>query len=285
MSIESVDVGPRLGVESAEVGTIPGRQGDPGPGLAPKGHVANAAARPASPALGDAWVTDDDGHLSAWDGANWVDMGQWRGDAGAGVPATSGAAAGDAILYDGATSVWGQVDWSKLKNKPAVIGAGATAADARTAIGAGTSSFSGAYTDLSGKPSTFPPTIGNTAATAMAGNKTATDLGGASSADSRFVGVPVSAQTAAYTLVAGDAGSIVEVNSASAVSVTVPASTFAAGQIVEVCQMGAGQVTIVAGSGVTLRNANGLKISAQYGSASIRFRSATEAVVAGALST
>lgn len=145
----------------------------------------------------------------------------------------------------------------------------ANAAAARTAIGAGTSNLA----------------LGATAATAMPGDKVATDLGGAASNDSRFVGVPVSMQTAAYTLVAGDAGSIVEVNSASAVSVTVPASTFAAGQIVEVCQYGAGQVTIVAGSGVTLRNANGLKISAQYGSASIRFRSATEAVVSGSMTT
>ena len=103
--------------------------------------------------------------------------------------------------------------------------------------------------------------------------------------DSRFIGVPVTTQTAAYTLVLADAGSIVEVNSASAVNVTVPASIFASGQIVEICQIGAGQVTLVAGSGVTLRNAGGLNISAQYGSASIRFRSATEAVVAGSMTT
>lgn len=99
--------------------------------------------------------------------------------------------------------------------------------------------------------------------------------------DSRFVGVPVTTQTAAYTLVLADAGSIVEVNSASAVNVTIPASIFAAGQIVEVHQYGPGQVTIVAGSGVTLRAANGLKTAKQYSSASVRFRSATEAVVSG----
>ncbi len=114
---------------------------------------------------------------------------------------------------------------------------------------------------------------------------TPAEIGAPTVNDPRFVGVPVATKTAAYTLVAGDAGSIVEVNTASAVNVTVPPSLFAAGQIVEVCQYGAGQVTIVAGSGVTLRNANGLKISAQYGSASIRFRSATEAVVAGSMTT
>lgn len=42
--------------------------------------------------------------------------------------------------------------WSTLSGKPAIIAAGATAADARAAIEAGTSSFSGSYTDLSNKP-------------------------------------------------------------------------------------------------------------------------------------
>ena len=42
--------------------------------------------------------------------------------------------------------------WSTISGKPAVVAEGATQADARAAIGAGTSSFSGAYADLSGKP-------------------------------------------------------------------------------------------------------------------------------------
>jgi lysophospholipase L1-like esterase len=50
--------------------------------------------------------------------------------------------------------------WSTISGKPAVVAAGATQADARTAIGAGTSSFSGAYADLTGKP-----TLGTAAAT------------------------------------------------------------------------------------------------------------------------
>jgi hypothetical protein len=46
----------------------------------------------------------------------------------------------------------------------------ADAAAARTAIGAGTSSFSGAYANLSGIPATFAPIIGAGAAQACAGN-------------------------------------------------------------------------------------------------------------------
>ena len=48
--------------------------------------------------------------------------------------------------------------WSTIPGKPAVVAEGATQADARTAIGAGTSSFSGAYADLTGKPTTMTPT-------------------------------------------------------------------------------------------------------------------------------
>lgn len=42
--------------------------------------------------------------------------------------------------------------WSTIGGKPAVVAAGATQADARSAIGAGTSSFSGVYSDLAEKP-------------------------------------------------------------------------------------------------------------------------------------
>ena len=45
--------------------------------------------------------------------------------------------------------------WGTISGKPAVVAEGATAADARAAIGAGTSSFSGAYADLSGKPTAY----------------------------------------------------------------------------------------------------------------------------------
>lgn len=52
--------------------------------------------------------------------------------------------------------------WSEVTSKPAVIAAGADQAAARTEIGAGTSNLA----------------IGTTGSTAMAGNKTASDLGG-----------------------------------------------------------------------------------------------------------
>lgn len=100
--------------------------------------------------------------------------------------------------------------------------------------------------------------------------------------DSRFVGVGITDKSSAYILVAADAGTVIRSTASSAITITVPASTFSSGQIVEILQYGAGQVTVAAGSGVTLRlAAAGLKTKAQYSSLSILFLSATEAVVSG----
>jgi hypothetical protein len=75
-------------------------------------------------------------------------------------------------------------------------------------------------------------------------------------------------QTASYTLVIGDAGKIVEMNVASANNLTVPLNSsvaFAIGTEIQVLQYGAGQTTIVATGGVTLRSNQGfLKIGNQY---------------------
>ena len=68
--------------------------------------------------------------------------------------------------------------------------------------------------------------------------------------------VPKNTQTASYTLVLGDAGKIVEMNAAGAVTVTVPTNAsvpFPVDTVLEVCQLGAGQVTI-GGSGGTSFN-------------------------------
>lgn len=93
----------------------------------------------------------------------------------------------------------------------------------------------------------------------------------------------LSRKTDNYTLTAVDNGQVVEMNKATANTLTVPSGVFSAGQQVLVTQYGAGQTTIV-GSGVTLRSDGGkLKINTQYSSATILFISATEAYVFGNL--
>lgn len=96
-------------------------------------------------------------------------------------------------------------------------------------------------------------------------------------------------QTGSYTLVIGDAGRVVEMNVAGANNLTVPPNSsvaFPTGTVIEAFQYGAGQTTIVAGAGVTLRSPGGkLKIAAQYGAASLRKLGTDEWAVEGNITT
>jgi hypothetical protein len=89
-------------------------------------------------------------------------------------------------------------------------------------------------------------------------------------------------QTASYTLVLSDADKLVEMNVATANDLTVPASVFSAGTQILLAQYGAGQTTIVAGSGMTIRSNGGkLKLNVQYSGATLIFLSGTEAYLFG----
>jgi hypothetical protein len=74
-----------------------------------------------------------------------------------------------------------------------------------------------------------------------------------------------------YTLVLTDNGRLVTLNNAAAITVTVPLNSsvaFATGAIVNLQQIGAGQVTVAGASGVTL-NGTGTKTRAQWSAASL----------------
>ena len=85
--------------------------------------------------------------------------------------------------------------------------------------------------------------------------------------------VTTNRQTASYTLVLGDADKLVEMNVASANNLTVPPNSsvaFSTGTQILLAQYGAGQTTVVAGSGVTIRsNGAKLKLNAQYSGATL----------------
>jgi hypothetical protein len=85
--------------------------------------------------------------------------------------------------------------------------------------------------------------------------------------------VTTNRQTASYTLVIGDADKLVEINNASANNLTVPLNSsvaFSTGTQILLAQYGAGQTTIVATSGVTVRsNGAKLKLNAQYSGATL----------------
>jgi hypothetical protein len=77
----------------------------------------------------------------------------------------------------------------------------------------------------------------------------------------------------AYTLVLGDANNLVDMNNAAASTLTVPPNSnvaFPVGTIIEGNQLGAGQVTLTPGSGVTINATPGLKVAAQYGTYGLR---------------
>ena len=80
-------------------------------------------------------------------------------------------------------------------------------------------------------------------------------------------------QTASYTLALTDLNQLVEINNASANTLTVPLNNsiaFAIGSKIDIVQYGAGQTTITATSGVTIRSYVGaLKIAGQYGACTL----------------
>jgi hypothetical protein len=84
--------------------------------------------------------------------------------------------------------------------------------------------------------------------------------------------VTLNAQTGTtYTLVLTDNGRLVTLDNANAITVTVPLNSsvaFATGAIVNLQQIGAGQVTVAGASGVTV-NATGTKTRAQWSAASL----------------
>jgi hypothetical protein len=79
-----------------------------------------------------------------------------------------------------------------------------------------------------------------------------------------------SSQAGAYTFVLADQSTVVEGSSATAQTFTVPPNSsvaFPVGAEIEVVQMGAGQITLAPGAGVTLRSRGAaLKTNAQYAS-------------------
>ena len=86
-------------------------------------------------------------------------------------------------------------------------------------------------------------------------------------------GIASSQQTASYQPALTDIGTCIEMNSSSALNFTVPANAtvaFDLGVVIEVCQMGTGQVTLVAAGGVTLLTPSSLTTRAQYSTVSIR---------------
>jgi hypothetical protein len=93
-------------------------------------------------------------------------------------------------------------------------------------------------------------------------------------------------KTASYTLAFFDADKSIEMNTAGASTITVPPDSsvkFPLGIKIEIVQVGAGQVTIAAGAGVTLRTARSLTTRVQWSVVFLQKRATDEWVVSGDL--
>jgi len=85
--------------------------------------------------------------------------------------------------------------------------------------------------------------------------------------------VVTNAQTASYTLVLTDVAKVVTMSVATGNNLTVPPNSsvaFPTGSVITIAQIGAGQTTLVAGSGVTISsNGSKLKLNGQYAVATL----------------
>lgn len=94
--------------------------------------------------------------------------------------------------------------------------------------------------------------------------------------------------TASYTIVLADIGKTITQNVATANNLTVPQNSsvaFPIGCSIPIVQLGAGQVTIVAGSGTTLITSTGLKLRTQNSMAFLHKIATNTWVVGGDLTT
>jgi len=92
-----------------------------------------------------------------------------------------------------------------------------------------------------------------------------------------------------YSLVIGDATyKLVTLSNAAAITLTVPPSLFAIGDTINIQQIGAGQVTLAAGSGVTITSTGATsaapKLRAQFSAATVVCTAANTFTVVGDLS-
>jgi len=134
-------------------------------------------------------------------------------------------------------------------------------------------------------PATSNDTLVGKATTDTLTNKTLTSP----VINSAKINIALNAQTGTtYTLVAADSGKLVTTSNASAVTVTIPPSVFAAGEQINVQSIGAGLTSFAAGAGVTITSTGATSaapnLRAQFSAATIVCTSSNNFTVIGDLS-
>ena len=168
-----------------------------------------------------------------------------------------------------------------LENKIAID------ADVVAAAAASASEAAG-YASSANTSKTNAETAETNAETAETNAETAQTAAEAAASDAATYSslVTLNAQTDNYTLVLTDRNKLVDMNKATAVNLTIPLNSsveFPVGSVVNLRQLGAGQVTIVATGGVTIVKEIGLQTTGQYAVAAL-LKTATDTWLAyGAL--
>lgn len=84
-----------------------------------------------------------------------------------------------------------------------------------------------------------------------------------------------------YQLLDGDAGKLLCSESATACTLTIPSGIFDVGEQFTAMQYGAGQLTIAAGTGVTINTPTNLAVNEQYGTVTLILLDYDDWVIAG----
>ena len=239
-------------------------------------EYANLAAFPVTGESGKQYLALDTNKIFRWSGSVYVEISPSPGStdsvtegvtnlyftaprAAAAAPVQSVAGKAGAVTLVKADVGLANVDNTSDANKPvstavatALAGKAATAhahaiADVTGLQGALDAKADGAATTtaLAGKADAAATT------TALATKADAAATTNALAAKANLI-VPVDTKTANYTVVAGDNGRTIRMNGATALTVTLPADA-AVGTNVMITQAGAGQVTIAAAAGGSLR--------------------------------
>ena len=97
--------------------------------------------------------------------------------------------------------------------------------------------------------------------------------------------VVIAAKTSAYTVADGDQSDLIQLNGTFTVSIPTDATfNFAIGTQINLLQIGAGVITTAGVAGVTLNGTPGLKLRAQWSSATFIKRAVNTWVIVGDLS-
>lgn len=175
----------------------------------------------------------------------------------------------DSNLAPGAQASDAHPDW----HKDAVVAVNATI-DLAEGLQDGTNAFTG---DID---------AGSNKLTSLDDGTADSDAATKGQLDSAAEGASINAQTGtSYTLTLSDAGKLVILDNASAVTLTVPPNSsvaFPTGTVINLAQLGAGQVTAAEGSGVTVNQPATYtkKLTEQYAQATL-IKTATDTWLLG----